>query len=1438
MSIFSGGGKSSGPTRLNDLAVQTSSLGLTLTKGWGQSRIKANLLWYGDFKSVGKTQKQGGKGGVKTTTYSYFASVILGLCEGPIVSVPILYRDKEVTTPTAAGMGIATGAIGQSPWSFMTTNHPTEALGYSGIAYAYVSNYGLSDSATLGNHSFEVKFTSGVSPSTDENPAVILNDIFYNTNCPIPGWGASLLGSLTDYGNYCLAAGLLLSPVLESQQKAGEFIESQIMAATNSDIFWSEGVLKVKPRGDKQITGNSVTWTPDLTPIYDLNEDDFMGDEDPVIQEIIDQSDAYNKVQVEYLDRTNQYNAAIESAQDLSNIIEFGARKEDPVEIHSICDKVVANKVANLRLQQKLYIREHYKFKLSDQYVLLEQGDYVTLTTTSDKLLLDRLPVRILEIEEDEDGNYDILAEAVTFNTASAALYNTHTSFGYIADEGVGPGNVTSPVIMNAPIELTNGQPEVWVAAGSTSTTWGGCEVWMSYDNVNYTFQGLIDQPCRYGTFTTGLADFTDPDNSNTPIADMTACRGQLLGVATTGERDAGANLILVDDEVISFKNATLTAPFTYTLSSLRRGLYNSMHAVHSSGSKFLRLDDNILRLDYTKLGFGKTVYFKFLSFNLWGKAPQSLADVSPVSFYSLPKLDRYVDDNIIYDPFNYVNPGEAEARWITLPYATLQNATIFSIATDPGSPGGTSLRIGNSGGPDDYQNIASRSVMPYAPEDIYEIRWKVEIEAGAPANKLIYLGVAAEDINGNNLTSDAGSFCYVAVSGAAESTTSGQREFVGYFSGTANVASGNTVGYPAPSIDAPSPLPTGTVRIRPLGLINYRTSGTQTGAFVKIREMTCRKLVDITARWLGDYNSSITYRLNDGVRSAQNRLFISRQNNNINHTPPTTATSDTWWRFYQDAPAAGAPGSSAKNLDLDPTAQAFRYDKTGTIIAQTIRINIRPQNLSVTTGIIRAYRLNADGSETQLDVSNHISTSGNGFVDNSPDANSYVQNLDFVTFAHTFFPSAIGSGIGVIVEVVADGFTTRETIGRSNDGADGVRYVETTVYKRSNAGLPATPSGGSFDFATGVLTAPSTWSTTVPSGTDPCYVAKGIATSPTATAATPSWIGVGRAFGDGSPGLDGSDGNAVDVVFLRSVSQPSTPAPSLGTPSGWYSDTNSVPAGAGSVWSSFGQRPDTTTNYTWMTPKKIEGTDGINAITVSPAYAVNVAAFSNGNIKSGQLPAVFSTRSFIGSTEITTLATYTLGTPTNCSVIDLGNGSFSLQGLSAEDGEITITITYAGASISQTWKFHKNKDGSSATQASATVTSMTGSTTLVQVQSVDLAVNAGVAIGGNFFASYKTNLPDSSPASYQAQGKLTIQNITDGGAEVDLSSLTTGTLAQNFPSDNSHNDGDISITGATTNPASVVKTFRVRLYLRKSAGTATAGVINNGPAILQVTGG
>src|SRR3546814_17372898 len=99
MSIFMPKSRNTTKPQYTGLQVQTSSNSRPIAILMGTNAGAPNLIWYDNFKTITKKEKQGGKGGsVTTTSYSYTADVILALCHGPVTNIPFSWIDKEEKT--------------------------------------------------------------------------------------------------------------------------------------------------------------------------------------------------------------------------------------------------------------------------------------------------------------------------------------------------------------------------------------------------------------------------------------------------------------------------------------------------------------------------------------------------------------------------------------------------------------------------------------------------------------------------------------------------------------------------------------------------------------------------------------------------------------------------------------------------------------------------------------------------------------------------------------------------------------------------------------------------------------------------------------------------------------------------------------------------------------------------------------------------------------------------------------------------------------------------------------------------------------------------------------------------------------------------------------------------------------------------------------------
>lgn len=100
-----------GPTqegpRLSDLSQQTSTYGAFIPRLYGTVAVNGNIFWleHNKLKEVVKKKKTGGKGGgssATTKTYSYFATLAIGVCEGPVDGIRRIWAGPNLVYDAGA----------------------------------------------------------------------------------------------------------------------------------------------------------------------------------------------------------------------------------------------------------------------------------------------------------------------------------------------------------------------------------------------------------------------------------------------------------------------------------------------------------------------------------------------------------------------------------------------------------------------------------------------------------------------------------------------------------------------------------------------------------------------------------------------------------------------------------------------------------------------------------------------------------------------------------------------------------------------------------------------------------------------------------------------------------------------------------------------------------------------------------------------------------------------------------------------------------------------------------------------------------------------------------------------------------------------------------------------------------------------------------------
>ena len=215
--------------RLSDLSQQTASLGLVIPRLYGTAALFGNIFWIenNQLKEVSATESQGGKGGgggSEVTTYSYFGTFALGLCQGPIDGIKRIWIGGKLIYDAAANTISAEMAT-------------TEALGISAPL--------RSGSAVVGLEGTTMAFYYG-GPDQPADPR--MQAALGVDNCPAYRGLAYIVFydlPLADFGNTLLGAQIKVEVVAQ-----GTLVPSTAHTAVESDIvpIWSPGVGPFNPR--------------------------------------------------------------------------------------------------------------------------------------------------------------------------------------------------------------------------------------------------------------------------------------------------------------------------------------------------------------------------------------------------------------------------------------------------------------------------------------------------------------------------------------------------------------------------------------------------------------------------------------------------------------------------------------------------------------------------------------------------------------------------------------------------------------------------------------------------------------------------------------------------------------------------------------------------------------------------------------------------------------------------------------------------------------------------------------------------------------------------------------------------------------------------------------------------------------------------------------
>jgi len=467
----------------------------------------------------------------------------------------------------------------------------------------------------------------------DVYPPYIIREILTNTR-----WGLYPDGGIIDETSYdkaikyCTDNDIKISTVINQQESATQIFSMllavydgwlSIDAASNRIKF---GVMDLSPSPVRTIDNKRLVRQSSSPPVTSTKGA---------------RQDTYNLIKVNYFDRNlnyeqNQIQEGDEVDQDLNGI----RVREFPLRF--VMQELTARRLAVRTLWSNLYGKDTHSFQLGWRDADLEPGDLITLVDSFSGL---NQVVQITRMAEKERGIFDVSAQQqLQYVPGLAPSQVSSAQWDYINTGGISSyTSAASPYEFNViqgvygPRESTafelpkefeiSGTSHVfvsWAALGRPA----GATLYVSADGLTYgpvksitPYQvagTLLTNLPNNSNFSEGMELFLAPSSNYTTSSNYWDYMDYLTDVSQEAMH-AGAGLIWVGSEMISFASLTLVAQNKYRAARAYRGWGGTPVGAHGSGDTFYRQGAGMFVLPYIANQIGNTLYYKVAPFGFNG---------------------------------------------------------------------------------------------------------------------------------------------------------------------------------------------------------------------------------------------------------------------------------------------------------------------------------------------------------------------------------------------------------------------------------------------------------------------------------------------------------------------------------------------------------------------------------------------------------------------------------------------------------------------------------------------------------------------------------------------------------------------------------------------------------------------------------------------------
>ncbi len=346
----------------------------------------------------------------------------------------------------------------------------------------------------------------------------------------------------------------------------------------------------------------------------------------PVNMSRMQEMELPREIDIIYIDQDFDYQQSTQRSQRMTG---YGLSLFN-IPLSVVMDAEKAKQVADANLYNVWTERTRFSIALSNKWLALEPTDVIDIPYADG--------IKQCRIAKKDEGSPGIIKLELAFE--DSVVYTQSGDAAAVIDytpQVVFQISQSLAYFLDIPLLLdSHDNPGFYLAALGYSDGWQGAAIFQSADGAtNFSEINAITQEVTAGYAISQLGGFFSGnifDELN--YVDVYLRAGELVSSTEIAVLN-GANLAVLGDEIIQFKNAVLTAANTYRLSGLLRGRRGSSYGIHSHGIGeifVLAQTSSWIRIAAETSQIGLTRWYKTVTFG------DTLANTSAKNFINTAK--------------------------------------------------------------------------------------------------------------------------------------------------------------------------------------------------------------------------------------------------------------------------------------------------------------------------------------------------------------------------------------------------------------------------------------------------------------------------------------------------------------------------------------------------------------------------------------------------------------------------------------------------------------------------------------------------------------------------------------------------------------------------------------------------------------------------------